>query len=254
MGTQKIPILMYHMVKDRLTERERKVHVSKKTFEKQIRAFAKRDFTAISLADIYNAFVTGDALPANPVVITFDDGYLDNFEIAFPILKTYGFTATIFLPTHLIDNKEHTIFNKHALMNWHEIKRMHGEGICFASHTATHPHLTTLNDEEILNELVTSKELVERYLGEKCDFMAYPYGDFDTKVRDMTGKAGYLAACSVMIGLNKQGDDLFSLKRIPIIDLDSPSRFLRKVTFGVWEAPWTIWPRYYLKRSFEKLG
>ena len=249
-----IPILMYHMIKNTLNGKERRIHVSKVTFEKHLRTLAKKGFTSISLQELYNAFKGQRSLPYKPIIITFDDGYLDNFELAFSILRKYSFTATIFLPTNLIDNNKNNLFNGRHLMSWNEIKTMHENGISFASHTATHPHLTQLSDEEILEELSRSKEVMEKRFGQKCHFIAYPYGDFNSRVRELTEKAGYKAACSVEIGLNRPGNDMFALKRISIIDLDHPAKFLRKATFGYWDPPWSIVPRYYFRRVRERIG
>jgi peptidoglycan/xylan/chitin deacetylase (PgdA/CDA1 family) len=139
-------------------------------------------------------------------------------------------------------------------MNWGEIRQMHDRGISFFSHTATHPHLTKLKDKEILEELISSKEKLGEILNEECTCIAYPYGDFDQRVRDLAGQAGYKTACSTRVGLNRYGDDPLALKRISVIDLDQSAHFLRKITFGRWNAPWSIVPRYYFRRAREKVA
>jgi peptidoglycan/xylan/chitin deacetylase (PgdA/CDA1 family) len=242
------------MIKSGLSEPEKTIHVSQKTFDKQMRMLSKKGYTPISLMLLQKYFLQKASLPDKPVIITFDDGYVDNFRIALPVLRKYNFIAEIFLPTDLIDTHRHNVFNKHPLMNWDEIRQMHDRGISFSSHTATHPRLTELKDEEILEELTRSRQKLQEVLGEECTCIAYPYGDFDRRVRDLTEQAGYKAACSTKIGLNRFGDDPLALKRVSIIDLDHPGRFLRKVTFGLWDVPWSIVPKYYVKRAMEKIG
>jgi peptidoglycan/xylan/chitin deacetylase (PgdA/CDA1 family) len=242
------------MIKDSLEEHEKRVHVSGDVFDQQLEALSKKGYKTIDFQQLYNAFSNGTSLPDKPVIITFDDGYLDNYEIAFPILRKYGFEATIFIPTDCVNKSEHTVFNRNPLMSWSEIREMNEKGITFSSHTASHPHLTKLTDGEITDELARSKEKMESFFGQDCNFIAYPYGDYDLRVRNLTEKAGYLAACSVRIGLNRPGDDLFALKRISIIDHDHPSKFLRKVAFGYWDPPWSLVPEYYLRRILDKLG
>jgi peptidoglycan/xylan/chitin deacetylase (PgdA/CDA1 family) len=244
-----VPILMYHMVKKSLRPEERGKHLSARTFRRQMRALARGGYVSVSLPDVRRAFAGEGRLPAKPVVVTFDDGYLDNYEAAFPILREAGMTATIFLPTALVGDKENNVFNGHPLMSWPQIGEMRRAGISFAAHTATHPRLTTLAGDQAAEELRRSREEIEDRLGGACEDMAYPYGDYDERIREETGRAGYRTACSVRIGLNHPGDDLLSLKRISIVDTDGTRRFLRKVTFGVWDAPVTMVPKYYLGRA-----
>lgn len=248
-----LPILMYHMVKKTLQPEERAKHLSEKTFRRQMRALARAGYVSVSLPDVRRAFAGEGQLAAKPVVITFDDGYLDNYETAFPILRETGMTATIFLPTALLDEKKNNIFNGHPLMSWPQIGEMRRAGISFAAHTATHPRLTSLATEEMAEELRRSREEIEGRLDGACEDMAYPYGDFDDRVREEARRAGYGTACSVRIGLNHPGDDLLSLKRISIVDEDGTRRFLRKIVFGVWDAPATMVPKYYLGRAAARV-
>jgi peptidoglycan/xylan/chitin deacetylase (PgdA/CDA1 family) len=242
------------MIKNALSQRERAVHVSQKTFERQIRILSRKGYYSLSLEELYRSFVQGESLPKKSVIITFDDGYLDNYELAFPVLKKYGFTATIFIPTDLVDRDNHNTFKDRYLMSWKEIREMHGNGIFFASHTATHPRLTELSNNEIRIELTRSKKKLEDFFDKECNFVAYPYGKFNQQVKDLALEAGYKGACSTKIGLNRPSDDMMTLKRISIIDLDNPSRLLRKVMFGLWDVPWSLVPKYYVRRAMERIG
>ena len=161
--------------------------------------------------------------------------------------------ATVFLPTALVDDRENRVFNKHPLMNWSQVRDMRRGGISFAAHTATHPRLTTLPSKQVAEELTRSRKDMEDRLAGLCEDMAYPFVDFDERVREEAGRAGYKTACSVRIGLNRPGDDLLSLKRIPIVDADGTRRFLRKIAFGVWDAPATMVPKYYLGRAAARV-
>ncbi len=248
-----VPILMYHMVKKSLRPEEAGKHLSESTFRRQMRALARAGYVSVSLPEVRRAFAGEGRLPKKPVVVTFDDGYLDNYEVAFPILWESGLTATIFLPTALLDERKNNVFNGHPLMNWAQVGEMRRAGIAFAAHTATHPRLTTVPTDSMAAELKRSREEIEDRLGGACEDMAYPFGDFDERVREEAGRAGYRTACSVRIGLNHPGEDLLGLKRISIVDADGTRRFLRKTAFGVWDAPASMVPKYYARRAAARL-
>lgn len=248
----RIPVLMYHIVDEALANVEKYYCVSKENFETQMSFLSKKGFSTISLEDLYNALIMGTQLPEKSIIITFDDGYKDNFENAYPILKEYNFTAKIFLTTGLIGKtnqwNRHDAYPQRPLLTWKEIEIMRKQGISFGSHTHTHRHLDRISFDEAVKELMSSRNIIEKELGEKPDFLAYPYGSFDLAVKKAAKKTGYLSACSVRVGLNKPGDDLFTLKRIPVYNWDTPSRLSRKLTFGTVEGTISTVVKYYNSR------
>ncbi len=256
--TVEIPILLYHIVDDLLSEKEKDNCVTKESFEKQVKYLARKGYKAISLKELCDAFTGSTQLPEKPIIISFDDGYKDNYINAFPVLKDYGFTATIFIVTGLIGSTniwdKDRGFPQRPLLSWHEIEHMKGYGISFEAHTHSHQHLTKVNEDRLILELVENKEIIENRLGGNCDFFAYPYGEFNNGVRKKVDELGFRAACSVRVGLNRTGDDLLALKRIPAFDWDTPYRLHYKLTLGIYEWSLPVILRYYLNRLREKTG
>src|SRR5262249_48419387 len=108
------------------------------------------------------------------VMITFDNGFRDFYDRAFPILKKHGHAATMFLPTAFIDEQRRSFKDK-ACMTWKEVRELRSQGMQFGSHTVNHPKLYQLSWKEIESELALSKEQIEQELNERITSFAYPY-------------------------------------------------------------------------------
>lgn len=175
-------VLLYHRVAPSGTSDP--LCVTPEQFEAHMRYLSKRGFTTCGLHAAEGA--------RRPVVVTFDDGYLDTYSIAFPILERYGFTATVFLVTG--DVGASTGWGPPApapLMSWAQVAELARRGISFQSHTRTHPDLTRCSDAVALAELVDSRAELEDRLGLAVDSLAYPYGSYDARVVALTEQAGY---------------------------------------------------------------
>lgn len=199
-----VPILSYHKVGDTVEA----YSVSPADFERQMRCLAEGGYTAISLSELVAHMTAGAPLPARPVVITFDDGYADNYTTALPILKRYGLKATVFVVTDFLDERPY--------MTWDEVKALRKAGIEIGSHTLAHRDLTWLPRDERLEDLRASKEGLEWRLDAPVRFLAYPFGSYDAAVEEALKQAGFKAAVTTVLGLNKPGDDVYALKRINI--------------------------------------
>ena len=166
-------------------------------------------------------------------VVSFDDGFEDNFLNAFPILQKYGFKATIYLiPNQKINHWEEK--NTSVLSNLlkeEQILVMQDSGLIeFGSHTLSHVNLSTINDETLCIELRKSKEEVEKITKKELESFAYPYGKFDERIVKAVKEAGYKNATVVKRGLFSQGDDIFTIKRIGILGTESFFDFFLKIT------------------------
>lgn len=228
----RIPILMYHSISD---DSENGIHpyyrinTSPKIFAEHMKYLYENEYTVINLSDAVRLIESASNPPIPPspypptkyVVLTFDDGYKDFLEQAFPIVKRYGFPAMVFLPTKFIDNKGSGLRGKEHL-NWNEVGILHGEGVIFGSHTMTHPQLQYLGRDEIQTEVRKSKEIIEDKVGAAVESFSYPYAfpeqdrAFTASFRTLLMDAGYKTGVSTRIGTVNRREDTFSLKRIPI--------------------------------------
>jgi len=208
-----VPILEYHAIDDKVWG-DGELFVSPAEFEKQMDYLKNNHYTVITFDQLSNAKNI-----ANPVLITFDDGYEDNYSYAYRILKKYNFKATIFLISAAIGSpyflKPVEILEMQDLVN-------------FQSHTKTHPHLSKLKPEEIESELVQSQQAIKDLTKSKVNVLAYPYGDYNRKVISLTRKY-YQYGVYSLGGLYHAGDSPYAIKRVYITSKTDISSFGKKL-------------------------
>ena len=283
-------------------------HPTVEEFESQLR-YLSSYHSIVSLEEVVDFVLDGKRLPSSPVVLTFDDGYHDNFSLAFPVLRDYQCKAGFFLTTDFIgtgeipfhdqiiyglcytkekkvrmedDNGRHheyflgTLNNKirsffkiqklfktlpyhkrttyikkllteleveidktflnHFMLSWEEIETMYLAGYTFCSHTQSHPLLTKLNTKELENEIIESNNIIFEKLKSEGIFFCYPYGkkgEFDKRIIHLLRDNGFIAACSAIHGINRQGDDPYRIKRTAMISEPIEAFSLR--TAGLFE-------------------
>ncbi len=200
------PIIMYHHIDDRA--QQWKLSVSPTSFEKQMRYFKDHHYYVMSLEDYINHLKKGDAVPRKSVIITFDDGYKNNYTNALPILKKYNFPATFFIQVDGIGRDDY--------MTREQVQDLLDNGFTIGSHTVHHGFLPNLNTDEKIAEITTSKALLENMLGVDINLFSYPGGGFDSESRDITIAAGYTGAVATHPGPNYPNKDPYALKRIRI--------------------------------------
>lgn len=208
-----VPILNYHKV-DILNH---SLSVSSQEFEEQMEYLAKNNYTTITPDQLMAYLKHGKELPDKPIMITFDDGYLDNYTNAYPIMKKYGFTATIFLVTNLVGHDP-------RFMTWDQVREMQQNGIVFGSHTVNHQSLTNIPKEQVLNELTQSRDEMFRQLGKKPKYFAYPTGTYNQGIEELVRSTGYKAAFTIEYGQVGADSDVYALERIPIFKSDKTFR------------------------------
>ncbi len=227
-GDKQIPVLMYHGISN---EKEKSypyyhVNTSPSVFDAHMRYLHENNYSVINLRDLEKSFDTRDS--SKYVVITFDDGFRNFFTTAFPILKKYNFSATVFLPTGFIDN-ERLSFKDKECMTWDEVRQLCKDGIIFGSHTVTHQQLNNLKEAEIEYEIKHSKDFIEQNLGSAIDAFSYPYKfpdeDKTLKItlRDLLSKHGYRYGVSTRIGTTSKKDNTYFMKRLPVNSNDDIS-------------------------------
>jgi peptidoglycan/xylan/chitin deacetylase (PgdA/CDA1 family) len=270
-----LPVLMYHSISDAA---ETGVHpyyrvcTSPGRFREQMQCLKDHGYQGVTLGaglaslnrDATSLFARGadsengvagrpnSQLPTpnsqlSPVVLTFDDGFRDFYTAAGPILREFGFTATMYLPTAFIGSKSkienrkskmdallpghyaaRRQFNGRDCLAWNEVRELHGAGIEFGSHTVNHPKLTEMSWPQIQSEIANSKSEIENHLGAPCPAFAYPYAfpqadrEFVARFMDLLKSSGYETNVTTQIGRHHPGGDGLQIKRLPANQADDP--------------------------------
>ncbi len=225
-----VVVLMYHSVGDN----SEFFTVSAADFEKQMAYLAENNYHVLSVSKAIELFEGGRELPPKTVIITFDDGYKDNYDYVFPVLKKYGFSAAIFIVTGSVGGARTTTKGT-ALptLNWQQIKEMADSGLVeFFPHSHTHPKLDLISDEDIRYEVQTSKNILEKELGKKMTNFAYPYGRSNQKVRDILDQEYFRSAFTVKTGRISSKTNLMLLNRNSIDSKVTPAMFKGIVHYG----------------------
>lgn len=233
-----MPVIMYHRVID--SPDEAGVHgtyVSKETFRKHLELLKRKGIRTVTFKELAEDHLLLKRFDKNNkfVVLTFDDGYEDNYRVMFPILKEYGAKAVIFLLSESTynqwdaDNKDNPE-KRLSLMSQEQVKEMEAYGIEFGVHTKTHPFLAQLPIEEARAQIVESKQKLEETYGHPFITFAYPYGNLNDAVKEEVRKAGFTFAVSTDSGDVTVDSDLFQIRRIAIFPRNSMLTFLRKVS------------------------
>jgi len=212
-----IPILMYHNIGEPPEEaRLRGLYVRTGAFGRQMFLLKLMGYQGLSMSQAM-PYLRGEK-SGKVVAITFDDGYLDTFEQALPILNTFGFSATCYFVsgrTGKYNDWDAAELNvQKPLMNETQIKAWQAAGMEVGAHSRTHPRLTKCTDDELRTELTGGKSDLESLIGMPVTQFCYPYGDLDDRVANAALSAGYSAATTVNRGRARPGDDLMQLRRI----------------------------------------
>ena len=230
LGTVRGRILMYHRVDNVQGDR---LVVSPEEFRRQMDWIRKNNLRVVDLETLVDAFPYPEQM-ANKVVITFDDGYLDNYVHAWPLLRTYRFPATIFVSPGLIGTDRQVPAERRGaapakLLSWAQLKEMSEDGITVGSHSMTHPRLTRIPLTQVREEVTDSKKILEEKLGRSVEWFCYPGGAFSEEVVRLVQLAGYRGACSVRPGPNSDRTNRFALRRTEISADDNPWTFKKKM-------------------------
>ncbi len=222
-----VPILVFHKIGPVPPESHfPRNYVRPEQFDALLKSLRGAGFAGISF-DQYLAHRRGEGtLPRKPILLTFDDGYRSNKEIAAPILRKHGFTATIFVVPGRLggSNAWDAEETQEPLMTADEIRALHAEGFHFGSHTMSHVRLTAVPPEVALRQLRESREALEAVLGEPVRTICYPWAQHDASVRQLAREAGYACGVGIRRRLNRDDTDLMALHRIPVTYLDSTWR------------------------------
>ena len=202
-----LPILMYHYVRvnpDPSDKIGAGLSVTPADFEAQMAFLAERGYRSVLLRDLDNP----SALRGRVVAITFDDGYADAYDAAYPILKKYGFKATFYIITGLVGWPRY--------MNWDQIRALAAEGNAIGSHTVGHPDLRKVSAQELLRQVVASKAELEQRLGQQVRDFCYPAGFYNGAVVSAVREAGYTTAVTTRNGWHVPPEGSYELSRVRV--------------------------------------
>jgi peptidoglycan/xylan/chitin deacetylase (PgdA/CDA1 family) len=226
-----VPILMYHSIgsdSDPLT-------VSPDELDAQLDFLQSTGFNTVSLEQVVGA-LDGGKLPRNPVVLTFDDGYVDAATQVLPRLVQRGQTATFFIVSSFCaqDPASRVTRWNRQFLTWSEVRGLRDAGMEIGSHSVSHLRLSPLSQDDLHAQVSDSRAAIERYLGTPVEFFAYPYNDQSRWVRRAVEKAGYRGA---VVGERGNGDS-FTLQRLTMHRGISPAD-LRSMLNEDWETSYT---------------
>lgn len=218
------PILEYHQVTDEQLDPDFEVYnVPPEDFAAQMDYLKTEGYTTITLQDFMRVVHGKGTLPAKPIVLTFDDGYADNYSTMLPILQARSMTAVVYVITNQIGTAGYLTFD--------ELKDMQRRGIEIGSHTADHLPLTSLDEEARVKQIRESKIFLEWGGLQTIYSLSYPNGAFDSGVEEILRRSEYLTAVTGEAGLNTLDTNPYELYRVHI----------RKPRFGLTEFKLRLW-------------
>jgi len=207
-----VPVLFYHHIEPLATAQRlghAQLTVDSDYFDKQMAYLSASGYRSLSVDELVDALINHRELPAKSIVVTFDDGYDDNYAYAFQILKKYNISGNFMIPTGLVENKGYT--------TWSQLKEMAGNPLMHIyNHTWSHASLGGAGKDKIEYEIVTANKQLEDNLGKRVSIFTYPYGSYNQLVIDVLREHGFTAAFSTINGTMQCQSYIFALRRTNI--------------------------------------
>lgn len=207
-----VSVLMYHMIAD-IADND--AVLAPDHFRAQMQFLKDNGYHPITLQQLDEYIRNGTPLPEKPVCITFDDGYADNYEIVYPIMKKFGFPWTIFVITNDV--------GKSGRVTWEQLKEMQASGVTVANHTFSHPQMTYIPAKTQREEVELTQQALAEHLGIENTYFCYPYGLYNDTLKGILRENGITLAVTMDPGRTHVGDDPLTVRRIWIgnrVDLE----------------------------------
>jgi peptidoglycan/xylan/chitin deacetylase (PgdA/CDA1 family) len=204
------------------------LRISPALFAEQME-WLSRNARVVPLGGMVEALTQHESLPPRTLALTFDDGFRDFYTDAAPVLRRFGFAATVFLPTAYCGRTNRwpaqpKWVEEQPLLDWSQILELAGQGIAFGAHGVTHRDLTELPEPDAELEILGSKREIEAQVGGRAEFFCYPYGRWNAGVRELVARH-YRGACATVAGVVEPGADPFALPRVDAHYVRHPSLF-----------------------------
>lgn len=243
--TRRLSVLMYHHVGPSRPGTYPDLTVSPDAFARQISALAKRGYRGITPGEYLQARRGEIVLPKRALIVTFDDGYADIAEYAFPVLARHGFGCVVFIVTDELagtnswdearGSATHRLLSREQILDWQ------ARGVEFGGHSRTHASLPTLGLQQLREEINGCRADMERLTGSSPQAFAYPYGDYDSRAV-AEARAAYALAFTTVEGTNCLGTDPHLLRRTMVMPGDSGGTVLLRARLGL--SPWDVLRRW----------
>lgn len=220
-SARQVPILMYHVIAEAPADAPYpNLYVSEHDFAMQMRWLARHGYTAVTQREVWSHWRGGAALPAKPIVISFDDGYRSVFEAALPHMRARSWPGVLNL----------TVKNLRVPggLSPYKVRTLVDAGWELASHTLTHPDLTRLDEQTLTREVTRSRDVLRSRFGVPVDFFCYPAGRYDSRVIRTVRRAGYLGATTTLEGLARPNEP-YELRRVRVSRGDGIAGFAEKL-------------------------
>lgn len=197
-----IPVLMYHKIGD---DKDNDAVIREDLFREQMKFLKDNGYNPLTMDQLYEYVVNGAAVPEKPVVLTFDDGYADTYSIVYPLMKEYGFAATVFINPGDVGTR----------LTWDQIREMHKNGITISNHGFQHIEMGQLSEAKQIENITKAQEALAKEVGIKNNpWFCYPYGDKNEFTDAATKKAGIKMSMAMKSGWAHTGDNPYNILRV----------------------------------------
>lgn len=244
-------VLMYHSVSPEPGVPGWRWAVSRQRFLEQLDFLADHGWRTPCLRELAESRSAG----GRTVVITFDDGYADNFW-AFEQLERRGMHATWFIVSRDIGGNSRWTdpgVSSRPMLDRGQLREMQAAGMEIGAHSHSHVRLSTLNDDMLKHEVSTPRHILEELLQCDIESFAYPYGDHNQRIVDAVHDAGYHQACITRPGWISSNRDAYRIHRVSVFSKDTLGAFARKLTFADNDVSWYKIMRYSASRIYDRL-
>jgi peptidoglycan/xylan/chitin deacetylase (PgdA/CDA1 family) len=206
---QSLPCFAYHRFGD---NRYPSTNIPLDVFEAQLRYLSENDYSVLTLGQALDRLRSGQGVPGKSVVLTVDDGYDSFLSGAMPLLREYGFPATLFVQTENVGDP--------GFLGWEELRRLRAEGIEIGNHSASHAHFLNMGQDKRLERFREDVQQAQRdfasELGKAPDLFSYPYGEYTPGMQNVLHEMGFIAATAQKSGVVHAEGDSYALPRFPM--------------------------------------
>jgi peptidoglycan/xylan/chitin deacetylase (PgdA/CDA1 family) len=209
-----VPVLLYHSVSADGAGMMRRYTMAPALFRAHVEWIADQGFETLTVSDYARALRAENALPARPLVVTFDDGYADFLDEAAPVLAEYRIRSTLYVTTRPVGETRRGTLAGRPMLMWRELSQLAAIGVEIGAHSHDHAQLDLLPRPKVREQVTTCKRLLEDRLQTEVPSFAYPHGYNNASTRRVVREAGYSSACAVKNHRSHDRDDQWALARI----------------------------------------